>query len=671
MALTLSIRGKLGLSFGSLLVVMAAMALLAVSSLWTIRERVAVVVDEIQPTVQDALGLAHTLGRGAAALGFYLLSTEDSHREAYNQRLTEAAKLLRELENRATVRADPPSLALAGEVGNLLETLRSQGERLLHLAQHPGENLPALGYVEESISPLNREILQLLSSLLQVDQWEAQGEERWTLVQNLGDLRFQWTNVMVGLRGYLAFRSPNLLADARLYLQQTGHLVDVIKNRRDLLNFEQSDTFDHFIDLRTEFIRRFDRLVGIQSGDRWRMDAYLVRSELTPLLAKIQERVGRFIARQQARSTATNSELLSHSQETAAWVWGLVILGLMLGLVVTVVAGRRIAGPMVTLRDILCDIAAGQGDLTRRVDLVVKDEVGDATKAFNSMMDNLQGLVVAIKSLSTQVRRQAGQVQGEMEQVVSYVCNSAERADETASAAHHLEETVAGIAEAAGHAAAEAGEVGREAQQGLLQVHSMTEQAQAMGRGLGGLQREVDTLNSKGHSMLEMVGMIDDITRQTNLLALNAAIEAARAGESGRGFAVVADEVRQLAVRAHQSTARIGQLIQDHIQGSRQLVAAMGQAAEAAALVTNSIQASAGLIERMATSAGAVNQQAEGIAAATRQHAQGSANILRHMGSLSTTARDNAQRSKDGVSKLQELARLADQLDAQVGRFRV
>ncbi|MDX1819047.1 MAG: methyl-accepting chemotaxis protein [Marinobacter sp.] len=347
------------------------------------------------------------------------------------------------------------------------------------------------------------------------------------------------------------------------------------------------------------------------------------------------------------------------------------VIALVLIVLLALFVVRSIIRPLKSAVSAMNDIAGGDGDLTRRLEVDSRDELGQLAAAFNSFADQVHGLVERVLS-STRTLNEATE---ELNQVMSEAERGVERqtseSDQVATAMNEMTaaaQEVAGNAseasDAAGHANAQVCDA-----QGLVQqaVDSMAGLSDQVVRGVSVIER-LGTDSRKIDSVLDVIREIAD---QTNLLALNAAIEAARAGEAGRGFAVVADEVRTLASRTQQSTQEIQQTIEGlqsgagdavriigaiserseaTVEETRQVNEALRKIGEAVSTITEMNTQIASAAEEQTSVSEAINQNVHEIVAITEQTAGGT------------------RRAGDATQRMQELA---SQLSEEVSRYRV
>ncbi|MCI8209280.1 chemotaxis protein [Pseudomonas sp. S25] len=374
-----------------------------------------------------------------------------------------------------------------------------------------------------------------------------------------------------------------------------------------------------------------------------------------------------------ASAMATNTaSAVKEASETLRWRigMGLALVGLGVLLVLAVVLGRRVVNKLLLLIAALDDLAAGEGDLTKRVKLDSKDEIGDMAAAVNRFVAKLQPIV-----------REAGDVA----QRTGVEINAMSQRNAGAGAAAALQrDEVAASLQALEHMAEEAQSESHAMQAALRQVvdiRQATDENTRTSNQVGGLiealagqvetgSKVIERLAQQSEQIEVVLEVIHGIAEQTNLLALNAAIEAARAGETGRGFAVVADEVRALASKTQSSTGDIQAHIGALQSGAKEAVAAIGLAGRQANEGLTVLRNSARLQQTVQESVEQVHA-AIGLATKAAVHqAEGAHAVRGRVEVIHAQAQRAAQVVEETTASGKVLDGLAAQLKASLGQFR-
>ncbi len=295
-----------------------------------------------------------------------------------------------------------------------------------------------------------------------------------------------------------------------------------------------------------------------------------------------------------------------------------------------------------------------------------------------SLLNALGGMVSALRQMVGEIHRDANQLVTNAEQI-------AIASDEVAKAAEHQSDATSAMAAAieeltvsSNHISDSARETSRDSReavdlsgQGAARVEQAAQAIQQISSTVTDASERIRALEERANQISSIANVIKDIAGQTNLLALNAAIEAARAGEQGRGFAVVADEVRKLAERTSLATTEIEQMITGIQADTVGAVEAMGSALPE---VEQGVQLAASASESLRAIEDGANRTLERIgevADATQEQSAASTSIAQRVEQIANMVEETTATIRGTAENAHELEKIAGNLKAMIGRFRI
>lgn len=384
-------------------------------------------------------------------------------------------------------------------------------------------------------------------------------------------------------------------------------------------------------------------------------------------------------------ATQNSEEFLASSTTIRNLILLVTFIAVSITAILVSLAAVAIVKPLNNAVAGLKDIAEGEGDLTMRLRVTSKDEIGDMALWFNIFIAKLQGIIKQIADNSNRVGTSSGQLSNISEELLTSAEDTSQRSANVASSSEEMSTNLNNVAAAMEESSTNANMVAAAAEEMSSTINEIAENAE---KARSVSAQAVLQANSASDSMQQLseaakkIGKvtetITEISAQTNLLALNATIEAARAGEAGKGFAVVANEIKELAKQTATATLDIKNLIDDVQTTSKSTAEAIGQITTVITGVNDIVSTIASAVEEQTAAtqeiANNIAQASQGIQEVNENVNQSSAvatDISRDIVEVSSAAKNISASSNNVKQSAQDLLSQSQELNKIVGSFKV
>lgn len=364
-------------------------------------------------------------------------------------------------------------------------------------------------------------------------------------------------------------------------------------------------------------------------------------------------------------------EILQSASEMKVFIGIIALIMIALFVVVGVILANRIVYPIEKVSEGLKEIAQGEGDLSKRLDVIGNDEISQLAKWFNQFLSTINDLVKDINHKS-QILNDAATVSGAK---VTEIMNASHEQEGSSEEAAKGTATLADVAKQVSDdctiAMSDIVQAENFADEGNNDVRLAVNEVTSLNDSLSESSQAMTQLEKESENITKILDVIRGIAEQTNLLALNAAIEAARAGEQGRGFAVVADGVRTLAKRSHESTEEIDKVLNSLIEQTRLMSDKMASSVTRSQGAIEKAEKAHNSFDDISSAVSKVKQLISQISDAAQSQYDAADEINRDITGISDSVKHTAGSADELAEGSQQLVALSEDLRSLVNRFHV
>lgn len=440
-----------------------------------------------------------------------------------------------------------------------------------------------------------------------------------------------------------------------------------LKNQLSLLSANSKQSTLRFI---TESLQLMSNLSAESTAEQRSVAWDTYKKESTPLASSSRED----FANLQKLIEQNKTQIFAYSSKTVSSSLSITFVISIVTVVFATILSLLIIGsiikPLQRLMQSFENIEH-TSDLTIRSAVDSRDELGDVSRSFNSLLQKFHSTLTDVVSIVASLNRASNQLAKSSESTNRLIQNQRSETEMVATAMNEMAMTAQEVAKNAANTATGAEDANTQALNGQKIVSTTVDSISELAAGIQTASASIDKVSSDSQEIGRVLDVIRAIAEQTNLLALNAAIEAARAGEQGRGFAVVADEVRSLASRTGRSTQEIQQMIERLQAGSNHAVGLMKHSNEQAELSVKQAGLAGGALQQITQAVASINDMAAQIATAAEEQNSVNEEISRNITNIASISDSTANETDVTHQSSKDLNALASKLNALVSQFKV
>ncbi|KWT91105.1 methyl-accepting chemotaxis protein [Candidatus Magnetominusculus xianensis] len=444
----------------------------------------------------------------------------------------------------------------------------------------------------------------------------------------LGDISTNFQRIRVNVRDLAEAATKEEMQKSIDTIKKLREDIDKLSTEyeKTIITDKGREAYKHFLETRHAYGEVITKVTELLLADKQEEAQVLIKGAGKKAAMEEQEAINTLQETKLKVAKETSDSNTALTDKVTGLIITITVIGMIIAMGLGIIISNSISNPL--KRGVTFAEAVAGGDLSKKIDLNRKDEVGQLANALNDMVEKLKEVVASVRTAVDNVASGSSELSSGAQQLSEGATQQAASIEETSSS---MEEMTSNIKQTTDNSR-------------QTEAISTTAAKDALDSG-----KAVSEAVSAMKEIASKISIIEEIARQTNLLALNAAIEAARAGEHGKGFAVVASEVRKLAERSQKAAGEISEL-------SASSVSIAEQAGTMLNKLVPDIRKTADLVQEITAASNEQNSGAEQINKAIQQ--------------LDQVIQQNASAAEEMASTSQELASQSDQLQSTIAFFK-
>ena len=627
------------------------------------------VILEHEAVLKTTLGFKGNLKDATTSIAFYLITGEIEYKNTYLELIEQQKLLAEKLFTLPMLKNDEQSVILSKDIQADFVYLTKVIEDIIAVAEDVNQKSPALGYGEQNVFPNYARINDQLLILRLENGDDSDSNNLTDFDTQVNRLQIYWLNVSRHIRSYLSYRNDNELTDLAINIDLFKAELSTLLTQIENISLNQAVALETITAELNTFEREMYVMIDIIKSEKYRMDAYMVSTQLGPLVKHLTDDLDSLTATHRQYVNIETKNILAGLRDTAKETIMFMIIGAIFAIFSLYIVFAVLYKPLKKIGSAMDEISV-KGDLNQSLEVVGCDEYSAVAESFNGFVNRIRMMVDLVIDSSQNLTAESITLSNLSRESSESVKQQHQQVENCSNELKNVMTTVDQISTNSSNTLLSAHDAEKNALRGKEVVANMVEQISTLAQRVDNAYNATDILEKMSNEIGDIVSVITKITEQTNLLALNAAIEAARAGEQGRGFAVVADEVRALSAEVHGQTDSVNDQIVK-LQGQMlMLKQAMQDGKDASKETVDKATEAGEVLVDIAGSVSSIIQQNKLIVDQVSNHHELVVNINNRIELIDGLAKEADSSSSRSSNLSKEFTFLAKQLEQLVVQFK-